>query len=362
MENLGKKVTLDIIHQIGDDNLETNEIYHLNEGIYNNRKAYIIDSFKKEEKYTGYIIGIGEISRNNYVYLIRKNKNKYYSYDYLRGIISFLPVKDVYEYVPKRSNYLPQRASKDYWDHYICTIDGENKIFYNYIDAFSDIICDSFYYSFDTHVIYYSIKDNKRHYDDMGTYHSHEHAFEEVVRELYRNPESFRIKEDEKEYYSNQEIKYLRRLKSFLLAIGVRDLKVGEYIEERIKANKVKKIKNFVLKNVNEEEISKLKANKKLTEIRFGSRKYPDTKNRDIFLRNNDIIIALGKINTKTFKEDEFPRELLEITEEQYQEKKEKYIKSCEECNIAIKDFYIEYVVYDVTEFIDQEKYFEHVV
>ena len=82
-------------------------------------------------------------------------------------------------------------------------------------EALSGIISSFFYYSFNT-----------RLEDENGNYysgHSHAHNFEEVVAECYRYPEHFDILDSDKEYYSEQQLKYLRRLKKYLLFIGVKD-------------------------------------------------------------------------------------------------------------------------------------------
>ena len=69
--------------------------------------------------------------------------------------------------------------------------------------------------------LYYSYSIVKTENNPTG--HTHAHAFEEVLRDLYDFPESFNISKKEEEYYSKQELKYLRRIKKYLLFIGLKD-------------------------------------------------------------------------------------------------------------------------------------------
>ena len=53
--------------------------------------------------------------------------------------------------------------------------------------------------------------------------HTHAHSFDEVVRDLYDYPESFKISKAEEEFYSKQELGYLKRVQKYLLFIGMKD-------------------------------------------------------------------------------------------------------------------------------------------
>lgn len=55
-------------------------------------------------------------------------------------------------------------------------------------------------------------------------HHCHSHSFENVVRDLYDYPESFNISKEEEEFYSKQELNYLKRVQKYLLFIGLKDI------------------------------------------------------------------------------------------------------------------------------------------
>ena len=69
--------------------------------------------------------------------------------------------------------------------------------------------------------------------------HSHEHTFEMVLRELYKYPEAFRILKKDQKYYSSQELKYLNRVKKYLLFLGLKDVDSGKKIPAKRYQNKV---------------------------------------------------------------------------------------------------------------------------
>ena len=77
-------------------------------------------------------------------------------------------------------------------------------------DNLSDALCDVFITSF-----YYSFVLEKEH--------MHAHSFEEVVGFLYRYPESFEILKEDEIYYSKQQLSFFKKIKNYLLLIGVKD-------------------------------------------------------------------------------------------------------------------------------------------
>ena len=103
--------------------------------------------------------------------------------------------------------------------------DSKNKIRINYslTEALGEIAVSGFYYPFQSKILETSFEGEKRIEKEIVG-HSHAHSFEEVVRDLYRYPESFNILEEDKEFYSKQELEYLRRVKKYLLFIGIKDL------------------------------------------------------------------------------------------------------------------------------------------
>ena len=93
----------------------------------------------------------------------------------------------------------------------------------NLSDALADIAFTGFYYPYtDKHNEGYI--ENGKYISKVVVGHNHAHSFEEVVRDLYDSPESFSISKDEEQYYSKQELEYLRRVQKYLLFIGMKDL------------------------------------------------------------------------------------------------------------------------------------------
>lgn len=54
--------------------------------------------------------------------------------------------------------------------------------------------------------------------------HMHDHSFENVVRILYDYPKTFKINKDEEQFYSKQELTYLKRIQEYLISIGLDDV------------------------------------------------------------------------------------------------------------------------------------------
>ena len=108
------------------------------------------------------------------------------------------------------------------------------EINHDLIKALGDIAQAGLYYSFSTGNI-----GNKN-----SSKHNHAHSFEEVVKALYDFPESFHIKKDEEEFYSNQELDYLRQVQKYLLHIGLKDLESEERSFNRYQNKKCSKFDN----------------------------------------------------------------------------------------------------------------------
>lgn len=85
--------------------------------------------------------------------------------------------------------------------------------------------------------LYYSFDCGGFVEDDRGELikvvgHNHAHSFEEVIRNLYAFPETFKISLEEEKYYSHQELEYLRRVQKYLLFIGLKDEDIPIYDSE----------------------------------------------------------------------------------------------------------------------------------
>ena len=114
---------------------------------------------------------------------------------------------------------------------------GELEVYPNLTEALSDIAFIGFYYPFTgKHMMTW--RENGKLVQKAVVEHDHAHSFEEVVKALYTSPESFYIASDEEQYYSKQELIYLRRVQKYLLLIGMKDLEVGEVSNSRFQ-NKI---------------------------------------------------------------------------------------------------------------------------
>ena len=103
--------------------------------------------------------------------------------------------------------------------------DSKNKMRINYslTEALGEVAVSGFYYPFQSKILETSFEGEKKIEKEIIG-HSHAHAFEEVVRDLYGYPESFNILKEDEKFYSKQELEYLRRVKKYLLFIGLKDL------------------------------------------------------------------------------------------------------------------------------------------
>lgn len=87
---------------------------------------------------------------------------------------------------------------------------------------------------------------------------THSHSFENVVVALYDSPESFSISKEEEEFYSDQELKYLKKLQKYLLFIGLKDIEASEVptsrynnpTHEKYKNAYISTLSNTILNNI----------------------------------------------------------------------------------------------------------------
>ena len=148
-------------------------------------------------------------------------------------------------------------------------------------DALGEIISSFFYYSFNTR-----LED-----EDGNVYsgHSHAHNFEEVVAACYYYPEHFDILEEDKKYYSEQQLQFLKRLKKYLLFIGIKD-KVDYKDKDRYYNEFREKNLNTLVIDCDDSKIDKIIKNKFLVYPYYeGSELYITFANGERrFIRNND--------------------------------------------------------------------------
>lgn len=99
--------------------------------------------------------------------------------------------------------------------------------FYCLYEAFVPIIEYNFYYSY-----------------DINNKHTHSHSFEEVLKNLYYFPKTFNINKDEECYFSDQELKFINKLKKLLNVINLEDIKNydKDYLISRTRNKKLKEL------------------------------------------------------------------------------------------------------------------------
>lgn len=173
------------------------------------------------------------------------------------------------------------------WEHdklnyYVTVSDFEGKEFNikenNLYNALSEVISYSLYFSF-----------------NIGKKHSHEHEFDDVIKNLYLYPESFNLNDEDKKCYSSEELKYLEHLQKFLLFIGRKD-------SNKITANLCNNERARLFKNTRKLYFSDEKCKVLLKGKSINLNLYSDKENLDIILlnKNGDI---LGLLNA-TFIEN----------------------------------------------------------
>ena len=154
--------------------------------------------------------------------------------------------------------------------------------YHNLSDAFTNMIYYNFYYSY-----------------DINNKHTHSHSFEEVVRDLYYYPKTFKINKDEEFYFSEQELKYLKKLKNLLNVIDLKDIKKYDK-DSFIKRARNKKLKKILEYDMLKLDIAKEIKNKKIKKFIL---KFYDDNNKFgkyVVLDDDDNYLCL--IDTKREK------------------------------------------------------------
>ena len=166
-----------------------------------NVKIYLLQCFKKVRYISGFFLLcynlIGDVMTE---FDYKSFAKRYHKYKDCNLPVPFWDEeRQVKEYV-----YYEDREDLEDWKKY----NVSESIF----ESLSDIAFTGLYYSFTCGG--YTEKDSKF---IKKVEHNHAHSFEEVVKCLYDYPETFNISTEEEEFYSKQELKYLRRVqKSFL--------------------------------------------------------------------------------------------------------------------------------------------------
>ena len=156
-------------------------------------------------------------------------------------------------------NNLPQ----PYWDkerdtrEYVFFNDGEPNVSSNLAYSFEYITWAGFYYPFTCKFITSRLEDGK-YVRKVVVGHSHAHDFDSVIRALYESPNSFKISKSEEEFYSKQELKYLKEVQEYLLFLGVEDIEKYPVSVSRYRNKKQAKYANASKNNYKTEVIKEL--------------------------------------------------------------------------------------------------------
>lgn len=141
----------------------------------------------------------------------------------------------------------------------------------NLVDALSNVAVAGFYYPYNCKCFTLSNDNSQILSIKYGPTHSH--SFEDVVRSLYDFPESFNISESDYEFYSKQELRYLRRVKKYLLFLGVKDLETSKAPVARYRNKLRKKYSNVCVFRFADWEIDAILNNN----MRIDIRKYSES-------------------------------------------------------------------------------------
>ena len=125
---------------------------------------------------------------------------------------------------------------------------------YSIANALEDFAMTSLYYSFKARHLTGKLVDDKWVFEERYG-QLHEHDFESVVKYLYQCPESFKITDDDKEFYSKRELAYLDAIQRYLLFIGLKDDLSIRKSYARYKNKKALKYANSSICKFSNEEI-----------------------------------------------------------------------------------------------------------
>ncbi len=150
-----------------------------------------------------------------------------------------------------------------YWDkerdtfEYVFYHDGKPNVSNNLAYSFEYITWAGFYYPYTCKYVT-SRKENGKYVNEIVVGHSHSHDFDSVIKALYESPESFKISKKEEEYYSKQELQYLKEVQEYLLFIGLKDIETFHISDSRYRNKKQAKYAMASKNNYKSEIIKEL--------------------------------------------------------------------------------------------------------
>ncbi len=141
--------------------------------------------------------------------------------------------------------YVSYDNELDYWNNIFKSEDEDYdrrlNIYPNLIEALEDLANTGFYYSYTSGYFTFAKKEDTDHHLKIKRGHTHSHTFESVVQSLYEFPESFHISKEEEQFYSKQQLEYLRRVQKYLLFLGIKDLTTDKPSVQRYRNQRQKK-------------------------------------------------------------------------------------------------------------------------
>lgn len=131
----------------------------------------------------------------------------------------------------------------------------------NLTEALGEIVYTGFYYPFIAKKLrlWHENGEEKR---QLVIGPTHAHSFEEVVRALYEAPESFAIRPEDEKFYSEQERKYLEKVKNYLLFLGLTDRETPKFPVARYRNKKQAKYEDAYIYTVKDKTLRDILAGK----------------------------------------------------------------------------------------------------
>ncbi len=183
------------------------------------------------------------------------------------------------EFEKRYDKFKKNNLPKSFWDeerqtleyvYYDSKLDRDNKIFARDDDEFdrrlhveksltealSNIAFTGFYYPYTCKYFTLPQVDDELRTWKIELGHTHGHDFDHVVSSLYDFPESFKIEDDELEFYSKQQLKYLRRVQKYLLFLGLKDLDSRRVKVERYRNKRQKKYGDCYIYSFSDESLN----------------------------------------------------------------------------------------------------------
>ena len=188
--------------------------------------------------------------------------------------------------------------------------------------ALGNIILDDLYFPFTTRLFCVEEKDGKLiEKEEIG--HAHAHSFEEVLRYLYYSPKEFQITKEDEEFYSPQELRFIKHIKNYLMFIEFEGVKAHSKSKARYINKRQKKYGKAIITKLSDKDIKEALLNS------FITRKYNEKYSKEMTYNKGERRLLI--INEK----DEFKYyiELTKVKINLDKEVEEHYFKILEKFN-----------------------------